>query len=204
MRFIRPFPFTRLIYPRALYRLDPDKKELCLTFDDGPSPESTPRIIDILERQRIKAIFFCSGENAEKYPLLVNLLRSEGHIIGNHGYHHIDGWKTNTETYIKNVVRAEKATSSCLFRPPYGRISLLQYNKLIKSYKIVYWDIMSYDFNSRKGPEKVLDILKTKTRSGSVIVFHDKQSSLAATVLNDFIVYASNEGYNFVIPKALC
>ena len=200
MRLFRPFFFLRLLYPEAIFRIKTREKELCLTFDDGPTPESTPRIIDILEKHCIRALFFCSGQQAEKHPSLISLIRSKGHIIGNHGYRHLNGYITNTQVYTRNISKAAKYTSENLMRPPYGRIRPSQYRELSKNYRVVFWDLMPYDFDEQLTGEKVLKILRKRIRPGSVIVLHDKKSSSVLSFLDEFIKYAEDEGYKFVIP----
>ena len=111
MRLFRPFFLLRLVYPKALFRLKTNDKVLCLTFDDGPDPECTPRVLDILEYHNVKAIFFCRGLNAENHPELISLIKSKGHVVGNHGYHHLDGWKTITRLYIRNFRISAEHTS---------------------------------------------------------------------------------------------
>jgi peptidoglycan/xylan/chitin deacetylase (PgdA/CDA1 family) len=197
MRLYRPFVFLRLLYPGAVFRIRTRNKELCLTFDDGPDPESTPGILEILEDHDIKATFFCSGQESEKYPELTALIASKGHIIGNHGYRHLNGWKTGLNDYIENVYRAANITSRDLFRPPYGRISPLQYRKLIGRFTIVFWDLMPYDFDMRTNTEKILNVLMKKIRPGSIIVLHDK-SFKSFHFLAEFIKYAGDRGYKFV------
>ncbi len=200
MRLFRPGFIAGFLFPEAIFRIKTSEKVLCLTFDDGPNPGSTLRILDILGNHNVKATFFCNGSAAEKYPELISLIISGGHIIGNHGYHHLDGWRTSIKRYIENTVRASPFTSSGLFRPPYGRLSLTQYRKLVKTFKIVFWDTMPYDFDRRFGSENSLIILKKKIRPGSVIALHDKTSSTVESFLGEFIEYATSEGYKFVIP----
>ncbi len=199
MRLLRPFPLLRLVYPEAVFRGTTIAKELCLTFDDGPHPDTTPEILDILESHNLKAAFFCSGREAEKYPGLVNLIVSKGHLIGNHGYYHLSGWKTNVRDYIENAVRAEKFTSSVIFRPPYGHICPAQYRELNKKYRIVFWDLMPYDFDEKISGESVFKILKEKIRPGSIIVLHDKATSSCLSFLDRFIKYAGGSGCKFVM-----
>jgi peptidoglycan/xylan/chitin deacetylase (PgdA/CDA1 family) len=94
LRLFRPGIFSRVFYPGAFFRFRTREKVLCLTFDDGPDPESTPEILEILAARKVKALFFCTGRNAELYPRLVQQIRAAGHITGNHGFDHLNGWKT--------------------------------------------------------------------------------------------------------------
>lgn len=200
MRLFRPCFFAGCFYPDALFRIKTNEKLLCLTFDDGPDPDSTPELIDILDGHNIKALFFCDGRAAEKYPDLIGQITSKGHIIGNHGYSHLDGWKTSTESYLTDVSLADSHTSSCIFRPPYGRLRSEQYRKLKETYKIVFWDVMPYDFDRGFGSKESMKVIKTKIRQGSIIVLHDTKYSTARSFLDEFIEYSSVKGYRFVLP----
>lgn len=200
MRLFRPFFFARWFYPDALFRIKTTEKVLWLTFDDGPDPVSTPVLLNILGMHDVKALFFCNGSSAEKYPDLIELIKSEGHEIGNHGYSHLNGWKSSTSGYIKDVERSAAHTSSVLFRPPYGRLRIAQYLRLRKKYKIIFWDIMPYDFDKSFGAERSFKILKEKIRPGSIIVLHDNSQSTAADFLDEFIKFSINEGYRFKLP----
>jgi peptidoglycan-N-acetylglucosamine deacetylase len=197
MRLFRPGFLKGWLYPEAIFRIRTTEKVLYLTFDDGPDPVSTPRLLDILKTYNIKVLFFCDGRAAEKFPDLMNQIRKEGHLIGNHGYSHFDGWHTDSVKYINDIIRASDITSDKIFRPPFGRLSVKQKKRLLKSYKIVYWDLMPYDFDKSFGSRKSLRMLKDKIRSGSIIVLHDTASSSANTIIDEFITYAVNSGYRF-------
>ncbi len=197
MRLFRPLFVLRLIWPGAIFRIRTDEKLLCLTFDDGPDPETTPAVLDILAVHKVKAIFFCCGSAAEINHGLVTRIKSDGHLVGNHGYRHLDGWKTNTQVYLRNFAAAAPFTSGKLLRPPWGRIRPRQYRELSGKYRIVFWDLMPYDFDSRLDGARVLGILKRKIRPGSVIVLHDTASSSVLSFLDEFIRFARSEGYKF-------
>jgi peptidoglycan-N-acetylglucosamine deacetylase len=201
MRLYRPLFLLKLFYPDAIFRIKTRNKELYLTFDDGPHPDSTLRILDILDAHSIRALFFCSGQEAEKYPALISLIRSKGHIIGNHGYRHLNGLITNSQVYVRNIAEGALLTSQHLLRPPYGRIRPSQYNELSKNYKVVFWDLMPYDYDMHMTSENVLNVLKKKIRPGSVIVLHDKPFSSVLSFLEEFINYAWDNGYRFAIPQ---
>lgn len=197
MRLFRPGFLAGCFYPEALFRIKTTEKVLYLTFDDGPDKDSTPQLLDILARYTIKGLFFCSGKSAEMNPALMKLLRGEGHLIGNHGYHHLDGWRTDPATYNSDILNAVAFTSSKIFRPPFGRLSLKQSRNVSKSYKIVFWDIMAYDFDIAFGRDRSLKVLKEKIRPGSIIALHDKETSCANSILEEFIVFAKSKGYRF-------
>jgi peptidoglycan-N-acetylglucosamine deacetylase len=197
MRLFRPGFLAGCLYPEAIFRIKTTDKILFLTFDDGPDPDSTPRLLDILKKYDIKALFFCNGAAAEKYKYLMDRIRNEGHLTGNHGYNHYNGWRTGYMKYINDVARASYSTSDSIFRPPYGRLSHKQYKKLQESYKLIFWDLMAYDFDSTFGKDRSLRILKEKVRPGSIIVLHDTVSSCANTIIEEFIIFANREGYRF-------
>lgn len=170
--------------------------KIYLTFDDGPTPEITTWVLELLEKENIKATFFCIGKNIESNPLLFQTILSQGHAIGNHTYNHLNGWKHTLENYIANVKECEtiihKKTNHKpnLFRPPYGKIKRKQAQQLKElGYKIVMWDVLSADFDTSISPQKCLDNVISSVRSGSIIVFHDS-------------VKASKNLY-FTLPKAI-
>lgn len=157
-------------------------------------------LLDLLGRHDIKAIFFCDGRAAEKYPELIRFIISKGHLAGNHGYSHLDGWRTKPERYTEDISRASTLTPGKLFRPPYGRLGFRQYRILKRHYTIIFWDLMPYDFDPEFGAERSLGILKRKIRPGSIIAMHDKPGSSANAILPQFIDFALGKGYRFVLP----
>jgi len=200
MRHYRPCQAVRLIYPRAVQRFPANGKEVCLTFDDGPDPSSTPLILEILGRHQIRAVFFCSGIQAENYPGLIDMITEGGHVTGNHGYRHLNGFRHTMKTYSDDVFQASAFTSSAIFRPPYGFLTPGQYFRLKKTFRIVLWDLMAYDFDRRFGKEEMLNVLRKKLRAGSIVVLHDTPRSRAVEILEDFIRFAEEGGYRFVLP----
>ena len=200
LRFFRPFFLARILYPGALFRVKTIENVLYLTFDDGPDPDSTGRIMDTLGKYGIKAIFFCTGKSAQLYPEMVSLIRSEGHIVGNHGYLHLDGFKRTVNSYLLNAEASLMVTSGTLFRPPYGRMRLLQYRKLRKKFRIIMWDLMAYDFDRSFGSRRSLEMMKKKVRPGSIIVMHDHPQSTVHDFLDEFIQFCIANNFSFNIP----
>lgn len=199
------------LYPHTLWRADSASKTVYLTFDDGPIPEVTPKILAILREKGVKATFFCVGDNVRKYPELLTAILADGHHVGNHTFHHLPGWQTKTENYLQDVSEAEQIMTpfqpsasvsqprqGFLFRPPYGRMRASQKQALLKAgYKIVLWDVLTHDYNSHYSPDKMLAIVRRYTRSGSVVVFHDslRSNERMLETLPRAIDFWQSEGY---------
>jgi peptidoglycan/xylan/chitin deacetylase (PgdA/CDA1 family) len=195
----KPFP-AAVIYPDAIYRIAGSGRRLALTFDDGPDPGSTPGILDILDGHNVKATFFCTGMKVQEQPGLFARIAASGHATGNHGFSHLNGLKTPVREYCSDVLRGRDITCSNLFRPPYGRIRVRQYRILERSMRIVFWDIMPYDFDRTLSPDASRRILMQRLRPGSIIVLHDTASSSALNYLDGFITEALRQGYRFCLP----
>lgn len=200
MRLFRPCFIAGCLYPEIIFRIKTTEKLLCLTFDDGPDKGSTPQLLDILDKHHIRALFFCDGKAAEMEPGLIRQISKGGHLIGNHGYNHLNGWNTPLNTYVTDIKKASALTSAGLLRPPYGRLRFDQYRELKKSYKIVLWDIMPYDFDTSFGSKNSIRLLKNNIRPGSIIVFHDTMRSCANRIIDEFITFSLKKGYRFELP----
>jgi len=199
MRFYRPLFLQRVLMGGALFRLDTNgRKEIVLTFDDGPHPDSTPSILEILGKENIEATFFCSGENCRRYSYLLDEILTAGHRVGNHGYNHLKGLETSTAEYVRDVQLAAEVIGGDLFRPPYGSISRKQYKMLKKNYRIIMWDLMPYDFDYSLSAWQVKRILLSKVRPGSIIVLHDNPASHLPAMLQEAIMELKILGYSFV------
>jgi peptidoglycan/xylan/chitin deacetylase (PgdA/CDA1 family) len=144
-----------------------------LTIDDAPHSISTPQTLDILKNYNIKANFFCIGKNIIENQNIFEKIITDGHLIANHSFSHLNGWKTNTMRYISDVNVGKYLTNSNLFRPPYGKISPLQYFNLKKNNKIIFWTTMVHDFDKNISLEKEKKILEKSLKPGSIIIFHD-------------------------------
>ena len=125
----------------------------------------SPFILDELKKYKAKATFFYLGSKAEKYPQLIKRCKDENHKIGNHTYSHPNGWKTKNSRYYQDIEKANKLLNSNLFRPPYGRIKPSQINHLKKYYKIIMWDILSWDFDKKTSPEECYNNIINNTKS---------------------------------------
>lgn len=149
-----------------------------LSFDDGPHPEATPFILDQLKKAKAQGTFFCLGKNVATFPKVYQQILEEGHRVGNHTYHHLNGWKTPTAAYLNDVKQAELLIASDLFRPPYGRIKRSQVHALNAiGMRVVYWTILSGDFDTRISPEQCLSNVLKYLRPGAIVVFHDSEKA---------------------------
>ena len=179
-----------------------DSRSVYLTFDDGPVPGPTEFVLDVLGDKAIKATFFCIGQNVEKNPQILRRIVNEGHSIGNHTFNHLNGWKVSTHDYLANVAACDRllgaAQGSRIFRPPYGRIRRDAVRSL-KDFRIVMWDVLSYDFASDVSPEQCLNGVLRAVRPGSIVVFHDsyKAEKNLRFALPRFIDVCRAEGYGF-------
>ena len=195
----------RLLYPKAIWRIPvPNKKTVYLTFDDGPIPEVTPWVLDILDQYNIKATFFCVGDNVRKYRHIYEELIHRGHSVGNHTFHHLQGWQNRSSKFLDNARKAKELINSDLLRPPHGHMIFPQPALLKRSgYKIIMWDVVTRDYSKYMNPHQVLDNVKRYTRDGSIIVFHD---SLKAEInmkyaLPKAIEWLLEQGYSFELVK---
>jgi len=193
----------KALFPKnALYRIPLQKKTIYLTFDDGPIPEITEWVLDILEQKKINATFFCIGENIKKHPKIFERILNQNHMVGNHTFNHLKGWSTDAEVYKENTLLCEDylPPATYLFRPPYGRITKKQAELLQeKKYRIVMWDVLSGDFEKSVSPETCLKKCIKYTENGSIVVFHDsiKAAKNLKYTLPKYIDFCLKEGYEF-------
>jgi len=200
---------VKKIFSDYVWDISTHKKELYLTFDDGPTPEITNWVLNNLKQFNAKATFFCIGDNVKKYPELFSHIIKDGHVIGNHTHNHIKGWKTKTNIYIENATEAEKIINEQiqqhqsnlnLFRPPYGQIKPKQGKKLIEmGYKIVMWDVLSFDWDKTISNQECYNNVISKSKNGSIIVFHDsvKASNNMKFTLPKVLEYYKEKGFSF-------
>ncbi len=174
-------------------------KTLYLSFDDGPNISVTENVLRMLKEYNAKASFFCKGSNANLYPELIKGIKSDGHTIGNHSYSHLNAFKVGGKKWMKDVYKKSSVRDSYFFRPPYGRIYPWQCRRLKKTYKIVLWDVMTYDYREDFSYEDVKRIILKNVREGSIIVFHDTMlaASRMLPALEFTLRHYSNLGYRF-------
>ena len=164
----------RMLYPETIWRIPRKSKTVYLTFDDGPVPEVTPWVLNVLDHYNIKATFFCVGDNVARHKELYQEIIKRGHLTGNHTQNHIQGMKYRTRNYLRNVEAANTLIDSPLFRPPHGHMRFRQKIALQKAgYHIIMWDVVSRDYSRNLTPDEVVENVKKYARNGSIIVFHD-------------------------------
>lgn len=197
----QPAFFLRWLYPRALWRMEPQERAVYLTFDDGPIPEVTPWVLDVLDQYDAKATFFMVGDNIRKHPAEFEMVKARGHRLGNHTYNHISGHLHGVSSYLRNVEKANEALQTDLFRPPHGWMKWRQYHALRQRYRIVMWDLVTRDYSRRLTGEDVLDNVKRYARPGSIITFHDSLKSYEKLqyALPCALAWLRSEGYAFKV-----
>ena len=192
--------FIQALFPSLVWRKETLDKEIWLTFDDGPTPKVTPWILSVLKKENVKATFFLVGQQIEEFPELVGAIIKEGHTIANHSYSHKNGWLTNKEKYLKDIENCQALMpNNKLFRPPYGKITKAQIKALKEKYKIILWDVLSYDFNQNTSPKKVQENIIQNTTTGSIIVMHNNLMSFKnlESILEETIQILKKKGFRF-------
>jgi peptidoglycan/xylan/chitin deacetylase (PgdA/CDA1 family) len=189
----------KFLYPNSISRIKTNKPELYLTFDDGPFPDITIEVLKILKSYHAKATFFCQGIQAQKYPEIMNCIRQDGHTIGNHGFLHLDGFKTLKKRYIENILKGSRITKSQLYRPPYGRIWPWQYFFISKINITTFWDVMAHDFSKNYTPQQCFNHIVKQAKPGSIIVLHDAPWAWhnLPGLLPKLLEYYAVKGYQF-------
>lgn len=190
------------MYSSVHWRINPKRKAVYLTFDDGPIPEVTPRVLDILRKYGVKATFFMVADNVRKHPEIYRQVVEEGHAVGNHTMHHVKGLRMSQSRYLQEVDAAAALLGNTrLFRPPYGRTWWWQRRAIRqRGYEIYLWDVLTHDYNACYTPERMLAIVQRYTRNGSIINFHDsvKSNERMLAVLPQVIEWLQAEGYEIL------
>jgi len=193
--------WLKRLYPGCIWELPDAEKTIYLTFDDGPHPEATPLVLDLLQRYAARATFFCIGKNVEAYPEIYARILNAGHKVGNHTWHHVNGWKIRDKLYFEDIDRAKKYIDSDLFRPPYGKISHFQSQQLRRrlGYRIVMWTVLSGDFDVKLSPERCTENVLLNAGAGSVVVFHDSTKALPRmrVALEKTLEFFAEKGFRF-------
>lgn len=195
--------FIQSLFPSYTWKVESDEKVIFLTFDDGPIPEVTPWVIDLLDKYNAKASFFCVGENVKKHPEIYQSLIDKEHTIGNHTYNHLNGWNSDNISYFHNVRKCARLVKSDFFRPPYGKLKPKQTQFLSRHYNIIMWDVLSGDFDQNLSAEDCYNKVLRSTKPGSIIVFHDSKKAYdrLKIVLPKVLDHFTKKGYTFKAIK---
>jgi peptidoglycan-N-acetylglucosamine deacetylase len=140
MYFARTPVWLQWTLPWYTWRVRTAKKVVFLTFDDGPIPEVTPWVLEMLEKYAARATFFCVGDNVQRHPGIYRQILAAGHAVGNHTFHHVNGWQTDNAAYLGEVAQCAAVVDSRLFRPPYGRLRRRQRRQLQRQYDVILCD----------------------------------------------------------------
>lgn len=196
----QPPIFYRLLFTEAWWRVKRrGRKVVFLTFDDGPVPEETPWVLDLLDKEGIKATFFMVGDNVRRHPELLEEVKRRGHSYGNHTMHHLQGIKESNQRYFRDITEASDLIQSTLFRPPHGIMWPGQARLIKRHYNVVMYDLVTRDYSRKLNGEQVLRNVKRYARDGSLIVFHDSLKALdnLRYALPRAIEWLQQEGYRF-------
>ncbi|WP_159471671.1 polysaccharide deacetylase family protein [Dyadobacter sp. 3J3] len=176
-----------------------NKKSVAFTFDDGPDPEITPRILAVLKEKGVKATFFVIGEKAEKYPDLIRQMDEEGHIVANHSYSHnhliafFSKKRLNQDlVHCNEAVTAALGKSPVFFRPPFG-VTNLRYAKVLKELKMqsIGWSLRSFDTKA-KNKYQLIEKVISKLKRRDIVLLHDNRA-VTADALEDLIEHCFNK-----------
>jgi len=166
------------LFPNRVWQIPTAQKEIFLSFDDGPHPKITPMVLDMLASHGAKASFFCIGDRVKRFPGIYQRIVDEGHAIGNHTFHHLNGWKTNDADYLTNITEAALCIDSRLFRPPYGRIKGSQARAIVaKGFKTIMWTVLSGDYDAKLNPAQCANRVLKNIEPGFIFLFHDAEKA---------------------------
>jgi peptidoglycan-N-acetylglucosamine deacetylase len=200
MYFVKsPMLLCKFYQRNEIWNINTTEKVVYLTFDDGPSQDVTPWVLNTLDRYKAHATFFCVGDNVAKNPNVFKQIIRQGHAVGNHTFNHLNGWRSPLDEYVQNVLKCNEYFATTLFRPPYGRIKRTQMQELRAHYTIIFWSVISGDFDSEITPQKCLDNVISNVRPGSIVVFHDsiKAWPNLKYALPEFLEKFGDKGYEF-------
>jgi len=204
-----PSNFQGIVISEA--KLPPEKKVIALTFDDGPWPNTTAKVLDILKKNRIKSTFFVVGQNVKNYPDLTKQIVADGHVIANHTWHH---WYHNMNAQAAayevantgDIIYQTTGVRTSLFRPPGGIMNngVAAYAKNNK-YAVIMWSADSMDY-SRPAVPRLMNNIFREAKPGGIVLMHDGGGDRSNTVkaLPEIISRFRKQGYEFVtVPELL-
>jgi len=174
------------------------------TFDDGPHPVNTPKILDALKAQQVKGVFFIVGEKAEKYPEIIKRIIDEGHLIGNHTFSHPPLFALMPRNRVKaeimkcQVLLMDKfALKQTYFRPPIGYTNHIIARSVREvNITVIGWTFRSWD-TVLKNPKVLLKRSKKGLKAGNILLFHDTLHQ-TVSMLPDLLKFSKDKGLNFM------
>jgi peptidoglycan/xylan/chitin deacetylase (PgdA/CDA1 family)/glycosyltransferase involved in cell wall biosynthesis len=193
------------ILPKRMFivRGPVSSSSLCLTFDDGPHPEYTPHVLDVLREQGVQATFFVVGKNVEKYADLTGRILQDGHTLGHHSFNHAEPTRTSARELIDEIRRTNDVLQSVtpepvtLFRPPFGKVTAAKLGALWRErLSVVLWNRDPKDFATSTADELRQRLLRSSLRGGDIVLLHDNVSH-TAQILPDLIRSARRAGLDF-------
>ena len=178
-------------------------RSLYLTFDDGPHPDFTPPLLDLLAEYDVKASFFLIGQQIERHPELARRIVQEGHVLGNHSYSHPHFERLTLNEQFEQIRHTEELLSSIdghqkhMFRPPRGVLPLPMVIRCLRERRrICIWSYDTHDY-SRKPMDEVLPLIRRNdVRSGDVLLMHD-DGGLALDLLRVLLPEWKRQGFEF-------
>ena len=201
MYCIKTPQWLQWLYRSCIWHIPTKEKTIYLTFDDGPNPIATNFVLDELKKHNAQASFFCVGKNVVEYQTIYQRILDEGHAVGNHTYNHLNGWKTDSKTYLEDVHQARQYIDTNIFRPPYGRIKRFQIQQIQTAFnmRIIMWDVLSGDFDTTISAQTCIENVILSTKPGSIIVFHDSEKAFErlSIALPTILAFFVAEGYTF-------
>jgi len=195
----KPNLLNKLFFPEVITALPGEGNKIFLTFDDGPTPGITSQVLAFLSHYKAKATFFCNGRNVDYHRELFHQIAEEGHTIGNHGYSHLHGWYTKADKYLYDCNKAAQLIPNPIFRPPYGKITPAQYQKVKDAYTIYLWTALSWDFHPWVSGALCFKYTSLNMKPGSILVFHDTEIAFSSLkyALPRILELGLKKGYEF-------
>jgi len=190
-------------YISTYCKADTSEKKIAITFDDGPDPEITPKVLDILDAFSVKATFFCIGKQIEEHSEILKLIDQRGHLVGNHTWSHEQWFDLYSTQKMKSDINKTNGLifnitgrRTKLFRPPYG-VTNPSLKKAIRDFDFntIGWSIRSFDTVNHI--KKTLFRIKKKLQPGAIILFHDNREQIIE-ILTPFLEFAQSEEYEIV------
>ena len=210
---VGPSFYHKWFSKEALRKLpNPKDKEIALTFDDGPDPLYTPRVLDVLHKNGVKASFFVIAKKAQQNPELIKRMLEEGHEIGLHSYEHNNAWLA-APGYVKHdfaksaAILRDLGVECHYYRPPWGYVNLETLKQVqTAGYQLVMWNVMAQDWKRNQTSREIVKRLLERVNSGSIICLHDGGGAPGAPrrtidALESALPLFQKIGYRFVLLK---